>query len=126
MRTLLFVLVLLASCKQQLTFSTASRSPASAASSVAGPEVKEIAVTSKGFEPARVEVAPGKPVILRFTRKVAETCADAVDVQNDPVRHMLPLDTPVDVKVVAPASGQLAFACPMQGMIHGAMVVVGN
>jgi plastocyanin domain-containing protein len=65
-------------------------------------------------------------VILRFTRKVAETCADAVDVQNDPVRHMLPLDTPVDVKVVAPASGQLAFACPMQGMIHGAMVVVEN
>ena len=88
--------------------------------------MREIAVTSKGFEPSRVEVAPGKPVILRFTRKVAETCADAVDVQGDPVRHMLPLETPVDVRVVAPASGQLAFACPMQGMIHGALVVVGK
>jgi plastocyanin domain-containing protein len=126
MRSLLLVLVVLASCKQQFTFSTASRSPASAAAGVAGPEVKEIAVTGKGFEPSRIEVAPGKPLILRFTRKVAETCADAVDVQGDPVRHMLPLETPVDVRVVAPASGQLAFACPMQGMIHGALVVVGN
>jgi plastocyanin domain-containing protein len=116
MRSALLV-VLLASCRQQ---------PAAPAPSRAGPEVREIAVTRKGFEPARVEVAPGKPVILRFTRKVSETCADAVDVQNDPVRHMLPLDVPVDVRVVAPASGQLSFACPMQGMIHGAVVVVPN
>jgi plastocyanin domain-containing protein len=107
-----------------LVLSCSGRSSAPATPS--GPEVKEIAVTARGFEPARVEVQPGKPVILRFTRKVAETCADAVDLQGDPVRHMLPLDTPVEVRLTAPASGQLAFACPMQGMIHGALVVVPN
>jgi plastocyanin domain-containing protein len=115
MRRALFLFVLVAACREK---------PPPLL--VGGVEVKEIFVTAKGFEPPRVEVAPSKPVILRFTRKVAETCADAVDVQNDPVRHMLPLDTPVDVKIVAPASGQLAFACPMQGMIHGAVVVVAN
>jgi len=93
----------------------------------AGPAsgVIEVQVTAKGFEPDRIEVAPGKPVTLRFTRKVAETCADAVDVQGDPVRHMLPLGAPIDVKVTPPASGQLAFACPMN-MYRGAVVVVGQ
>jgi plastocyanin domain-containing protein len=64
-------------------------------------------------------------VTLRFVRKVAESCADAVEVQGDPVRHMLPLDTPIEVKVIAPASGELAFACPMN-MYRGSIVVVGQ
>ena len=94
-----------------------------AARSVSG--VQEITVTSKGFEPTRIEVPPSKPVVLRFVRKVQETCADAVEVQGDPVRHMLPLNTPIDVKVNAPASGELAFACPMN-MYRGSIVVVGQ
>ncbi len=116
MRSALLGLAVLLSCSD--------RSPAP--TRPVGPDVREIAVTAKGFEPARVEVPPGKPVILRFTRKVQDTCADAVDLQGDPVRHMLPLDMPVEVKLTAPASGQVAFACPMQGMIHGAVVVVPN
>jgi plastocyanin domain-containing protein len=48
-----------------------------------------------------------------------------VEVQGDPVRHMLPLDTPIDVTVTAPVSGELAFACPMN-MYRGAIVVVGQ
>jgi plastocyanin domain-containing protein len=35
---------------------------------------------------------------------------------------MLPMGAPVDVKVTAPASGELAFACPMN-MYRGAVVV---
>lgn len=109
MRRLLLTCLLLAACKAQ--------KPA--------PDngVREVTITAKGFEPDRVEAPAGKALVLRFTRKVAETCADAVDVQGDPVRHMLPLDTPIDVKVTAPASGQLAFACPMK-MYRGAIVVV--
>ena len=85
----------------------------------------EVRVTEKGFEPDRVEVLPGKPVTLRFTRTVEPTCADAVDIQGDPVRHMLPLNAAIEVKITAPASGQLAFACPMK-MYRGAIVVVGQ
>jgi len=84
--------------------------------------VIEIFVTEKGFEPHLVKAAAGQPITLRFFRKVAQTCADAVEVQGDPVRHMLPLNAPIDVKVKAPASGQLAFACPMN-MYRGAVVV---
>lgn len=84
----------------------------------------EVAVTARGFEPPRVKAAPGQALVLRFTRKVAETCADAVNVQGDPVKHMLPLDRAVDVKVTAPPGGELAFACPMD-MIRGAVVVSG-
>ncbi len=108
-------LMALAACKE---------SPPPSAASGAAP-VREVSITAKGFEPARIEVAPGQPVTLRFTRKVDPTCGDAVDVQGDPVRHMLPLDTPIDVKVTAPASGEIAFACPMK-MYRGAVVVVGH
>ena len=83
----------------------------------------DVKVTDKGFEPDRISVPPGKPITLRFTRTAAETCADAVDVQGDPVRHKLPQNAPIDVKVTPPASAQLAFACPMN-MYRGAIVVV--
>ena len=101
------VLLLLTACRKPLATGTV-----------------DIAVTEKGFDPSRVEAAPGTPLTLRFTRKIKETCADAVDVQGDPVRHMLPVDVPVEIKVTAPPSGALAFACPMK-MVNGAIVVVG-
>jgi plastocyanin domain-containing protein len=82
----------------------------------------EVAVTDKGFEPDLIQADPGQTVTLRITRKVKETCADAVDVQGDPVRHALPLDKPVEVRVAVPKSGEITFACPMK-MIHGAIVV---
>lgn len=113
LRSALLAGILAISCKQQ------SQKPVKSE----GPQVKEVAVTAKGFEPDRIEVAPGQQVLLRITRKVQETCADAIDVQGDAVRHMLPLDKPVDVKVTAPQSGEIAFACPMK-MVQGAVVVV--
>ena len=82
-------------------------------------------MTEKGFEPDHVDAAPSQPLVLRFTRKADPTCADAVEVQGDPVRHMLPLNQAVDVKVKVPKSGELAFACPMD-MYRGAIKVVGN
>ncbi len=90
-----------------------------------GSAAVEVSVTTKGFEPPRVQAAPGQALVLRFTRKVAETCADAVNIQGDPVKHMLPLNRPVDIKVTAPPSGELSFVCPMQ-MFRGAVVVSGK
>jgi plastocyanin domain-containing protein len=98
---------------------------ASTTSSTVSSKVVAITVTEKGFEPDHVDAAPSQPLVLRFTRKADPTCADAVEVQGDPVRHMLPLDKPVDVKVKVPASGELAFACPMD-MYRGAIKVVAN
>ena len=115
MRAGLIAMLLAASCKQQ---------PPPAAKSAAG-EVTEIAVTEKGFEPDRIRTAPGQQVTLRFTRKAERTCADAVQIEGDPVKHVLPLNAPVDVKVTAPNTGQLAFACPMN-MYRGSIVVVAR
>jgi plastocyanin domain-containing protein len=88
-----------------------------------GAPVYEVLVTARGFEPAKLEVPPTQPVVLRFTRKLADSCGDAVVVQGDPVKHMLPLDKPVDVRVTAPKEGKLRFACGMD-MLRGEIVVV--
>jgi plastocyanin domain-containing protein len=87
--------------------------------------VVEVAVTDKGFEPDHIQADPGMTLTLRITRKAKETCADAVDVQGDPVRHQLPLDKPVNVQIVVPKSGEVAFACPMK-MVRGAVIVAGG
>jgi plastocyanin domain-containing protein len=98
------------------------KGPPPGARATADKPLVEVAVTQKGFEPDVIQADPGQTVTLRITRKVSETCADAVDVQGDPVRHTLPLDKPVDVRVVIPKSGEITFACPMK-MVHGAIVV---
>ena len=87
------------------------------------PAIFDITVNASGFTPARLEVEPNQPVILRVTRVIAETCADAIDIQGDPVRHPLPLGQMVEVKFTAPSSGEVAFACPMN-MLRGAAFVV--
>jgi Cupredoxin-like domain len=81
-----------------------------------------IRADNDGFTPARIEAKPGEPLLLRFTRTVEVTCADQVVIGKDPVKHALPLNQPVDLKVVAPPSGTLAFACGMH-MYKGAIVV---
>jgi Cupredoxin-like domain len=133
---LLFAFAFASACRNEgpqpgASGGTAGAQPAGAASGTARPVaaapgeplVADISVTEKGFEPARIEVRASQPVVLKFTRKVEATCADAVDVQGDPVRHMLPLGRTVEVKVTPPASGEVAFACPMK-MLHGAVVVL--
>lgn len=90
-----------------------------------GAPVYDVSVTSKGFEPVRIDVPADREVVLRFTRKVADTCADAVVVQGDPVKHMLPQDKPIELRLTAPKTGQIRFACPMD-MYRGAIVVTGG
>ena len=122
LRWISLTILLCAACQK-----SGSSPPAAPAGSASGaPKVVAITVTEKGFEPDHVDATPSQPLVLRFTRKADPTCADAVLVQGDPVRHMLPLNSPVDVKVKVPQSGELAFACPMD-MYRGAIkVVAGN
>jgi len=119
-RWISLTVLLCAACQKSGNSPPAASPPASGSSKIVA-----IAVTEKGFEPDHVEASPSQPLVLRFTRKADPTCADAVEVQGDPVRHMLPLDKPVDVKVKVPASGEIAFACPMD-MYRGSIKVVAN
>jgi len=115
-RWISIALLLCAACQKSGNSPQAATKPGS-------PQVVAVTVTEKGFEPDHIQAAPSEPLVLRFTRKADPTCADAVEVQGDPVRHMLPLDKAVDVKVNVPKSGELAFACPMD-MYRGAIQVV--
>jgi plastocyanin domain-containing protein len=120
MRIALFAFLLALSCKQQ--------APAPAQSAPAQPlppGVTLVTVTERGFNPERIQAGAGEQVTLRFLRTVESTCANAVQIEGDPVKHALPVNVPVDVKVSAPKSGQLAFACPMN-MFTGSIVVVAR
>jgi plastocyanin domain-containing protein len=115
MRIAVLTLLLAISCKQQAQPEAQSATPG----------IKAVTVTERGFEPDRIQAAAGEQLTLRFTRKAERTCADAVQIEGDPVKHVLPLNAPVDVKITAPKTGQVAFACPMN-MYRGAIVVVAQ
>jgi len=117
MRTMLAVLLALAACKP----ATQPLGPAAAA----GMPVKEVAVTEKGYEPSRVEVEGGRPTLLRFTRKTSDTCGEALVVEGDPTRYMLPVGKPIDVRVTPPKTGSIRFACGMD-MMRGTIVAVAS
>ncbi len=85
----------------------------------------EITVTTKGFEPARIQVPAAKPVTLVITRKTERTCAKRVVIQlgdGKKVERDLPLGRPVEVPVTFAKKGELSYACGMD-MITGVIVV---
>lgn len=82
----------------------------------------QIAVTAKGFEPADVSVPAGKPVTLRFLRKVEKTCATEIVMELDG-KHIvkaLPPNKPVELTLTFSKSGCVGYACAMN-MIRGAI-----
>ena len=75
-----------------------------------------LAVTEKGFEPDKVVVKKGEPVVLVFTRKVEKTCTKEVVIRIDDKQKLekkLPLNKPVEIAVTFPKAGELAYACAM-------------
>lgn len=76
----------------------------------------ELAITEKGFEPDKVIVKKGEPVVLAFTRKTDKTCTKEVVVHVDDkhkIEKKLPLNTKVEIPVRFTSAGELGFACAM-------------
>ena len=76
----------------------------------------ELSITEKGFEPNKVAVKKGEPVVLAFTRKTDKTCTKEVVLHVDDKRTIekkLPLNTKVEIAVTFSAAGELGFACAM-------------
>jgi len=88
----------------------------------AAPQVVEIAVTGKGFEPAAVKVQAGRPVKLVVTRKTERTCATEIVIKDYGVNQPLPLDKPVEVTFTPKKAGPVRYACAMD-MIAGTLNV---
>ena len=118
-------LVLSASaCNQRGPAAAAGPAPAAPGVPAAPLPERTIAVTAdeKGFTPSRIEVKPHEPLLLRFTRTAEATCADQVVFKGDPVKHLLPLGKTIEVRMSAPESGAITFACGMN-MFRGSVVV---
>lgn len=81
-----------------------------------------IAVTDKGFEPARVSLKAGVPARVTFTRQTEATCATDVVFPAFGIKKELPLNQPVVVEFTPKKSGDLSYACGMN-MLRGTLVV---
>lgn len=83
-----------------------------------------IDVKSDGYHPAAVEARPGEKLKLAFTRVEDTECGAQVKVDGVESGKVydLPMNTPVEIAVTAPASGSIQFACGMD-MMTGLIVV---
>lgn len=85
--------------------------------------VREVeVVVDGGYQPARIEVAPGERVRLRFVRRDYGGCTREVVFPSLGLRRELPTGQSVIVEVPARTTGETAFECGM-GMVRGVVVV---
>lgn len=83
--------------------------------------VVDVLVADGVYSPARIEVASGQPVRLRFLRKDPSACAEKVIFAELGLAADLPLNQPTDVIVTPPKPGEYPFTCQMQ-MYRGALM----
>jgi plastocyanin domain-containing protein len=86
------------------------------------PRTIDMAVTKRGFAPARVTVQKGEPVRLIVTRQTDQTCAKEIVISDAGVREKLPLDKPVTIEFTPQKTGEIRYACGMD-MVSGVLVV---
>jgi len=84
--------------------------------------VIDVLVEGGVYIPARIEVAAGQPVTLRFLRKDPSPCAEKVLFDDLGVSADLPIGQPVELTLTPKSAGDHAFTCQMQ-MYRGTLVV---
>lgn len=85
-------------------------------------QIIELQVTEKGFEPSAVTVKPGKPIVLKITRKTDSTCATQVKIPSKNIKKDLPLNKTITVDLGIVGKGAVPFSCGMD-MITGLITV---
>ncbi len=96
----LFAVVVTAGCNQ-------------AQKSASGSSEVQLAVTDRGFDPARVEVPRGQALTLVVTRKTDQTCAKEILIPALNERRALPLNQAVRVDVPNGVADTLNYICGM-------------
>jgi plastocyanin domain-containing protein len=84
--------------------------------------VIEVVVEGGVYTPARIEVAAGKSVTLRFLRKDPSPCAEKVLFDELGIAADLPIGQPVELTITPNKAGEYTFTCQMQ-MYRGTLVV---
>lgn len=74
------------------------------------------------YSPARIEIAQGRPVVLRFLRKDPSPCAAKVIFSELGVSADLPVGKEHEVYLEPPPPGEYEFTCEMH-MYRGSLLV---
>ena len=102
--------------------------PAQADATTTGqtPAVREIEViVDGGYRPARITVAEGERVRLKFVRREQSPCTREIVFAALDIRRELPTDQPVLIELPALTAGEYEFKCGMN-MIKGVLEVVAR
>lgn len=81
-----------------------------------------IAVENGIYSPARIKVAAGKPIEIKFLRRDPSPCAETLLIPGLEVSETLPLDKEKVIHLPALEAGDYAFHCQMQ-MYRGQIIV---
>jgi plastocyanin domain-containing protein len=97
--------------------------PPPAAETVGADGVRRVPVEAGmgGYKPDKITARPGESLVLVVTRTADGECLSQIKVADGPVLD-LPMNTPVEIPVSAPDSGQVRFACGMD-MATGVIAV---
>ena len=79
-------------------------------------------VVEGGYKPAKIEIAPGEAVRLKFVRKEYTPCTKEVVFPTLGITRELPVNQPVAIDIPAQQSGEVPFRCGMN-MVKGLLVV---
>jgi plastocyanin domain-containing protein len=90
--------------------------------SASGERRIEIAITADGFVPPRSHVTVGEPVTLVVTRRVENTCAKDIVIENYSILVPLPLGEPVQVHFTPTRPERIRFTACAIGMEAGEIV----
>lgn len=123
LRALLISVVLVAGCKKSEQAKPKEAPVTAGTVSADGVRKIDVEASREGYSPARIAGKPGEKLVLVFKRTIEGECLAQVKVGEGAVVE-LPMNTPVEVPVTVPQSGELAFACGMN-MYKGAIVVDG-
>jgi RND family efflux transporter MFP subunit len=105
-----------------VTAPAAAAQKKTAARSIPGAQTASVAITEKGYEPARLELKAGTPAKVTFTRQTEATCGTEIVIPEYSIRKKLPLDKPVTVEFTPKQNGEFKFTCGMD-MLRGKVVV---
>jgi plastocyanin domain-containing protein len=87
------------------------------------PQMINLIVTEKDFEPSTINVKPGTNVELKITRKTNSTCAREILIPSKNIKKELPLNKTVSIKTGKLEKGEISFGCGMNMMIGGVIFV---
>ncbi len=96
--------------------------PTKASSSVvSGNEIINILVEDGTYKPNLVKTVVGQSITLRFIRKDSSPCASIVIFDGLDVSKELPINQPVEIKLMISQPGEYKFTCQM-GMYQGVLI----